>query len=158
MKLNLAQELASVDQKPLFLVFLDLRKAYDNQYCGRLLKTLERYGAEPKMWGILAEFWARQEVVTRKNGDHGPQFRATCGTTQGGLTFTTLFNVAVDNVVRNWLSITVEDDMIINYGMVHVVIWSMGVFYAENGLIGPLYPEWILRTLNVLIGLFYKLA
>ena len=87
MKLNLAQELASVDQKPLFLVFLDLRKTYDNQYCGRLLKTLERYGAEPKMWGILAEFWARQEVVTRKNGDHGPQFRATYGTTQGGLTY-----------------------------------------------------------------------
>ena len=97
-------------------------------------------------------------MVTWKNEYYGPQFRATCGTTQGGLTFTTLFNVAVDNVVRNWLSITVEDDMIINYGMVHVVIWSMGVFYAENGLIGPLYPEWILRTLNVLIGLFYKLA
>ena len=29
--LKLAQELASIDQYPLFLVFLDLRKAYDTQ-------------------------------------------------------------------------------------------------------------------------------
>ena len=29
MELKLAQELASIDQSPLFLVFLDLRKAYD---------------------------------------------------------------------------------------------------------------------------------
>ena len=34
----------------------------------------------------------------------------------------------------------------------------MGVFYAENGLIGPLYPEWLLRTLNVLIGLFLQIG
>ena len=30
MELNLEQELASVDQDPLFLVFLDLRKAYES--------------------------------------------------------------------------------------------------------------------------------
>ena len=29
MDLKLVQELASIDQDPLFLVFLDLRKAYD---------------------------------------------------------------------------------------------------------------------------------
>ena len=29
MELNLTQDLASIDQDPLFLVFLDLRKAYD---------------------------------------------------------------------------------------------------------------------------------
>ena len=29
MELNMAQEIASIDQNPLFLVFLDLRKSYD---------------------------------------------------------------------------------------------------------------------------------
>ena len=29
MELKLAQELASIDQDPIFLLFLDLRKAYD---------------------------------------------------------------------------------------------------------------------------------
>ena len=108
MELKIAQELASVYQDLILLVFLGLRKAYDNLDHGRLLKTLEGYGAGPKMRGILAEFWARQEVVTRKNGYHVPQFRATHGTTQGGLTFLTLYNVTVDNVVRYCLYMTLE--------------------------------------------------
>ena len=45
-------DLASVDQDPLSLVLLDLIKLYDNLDCGRLLKTLEGYGAGPKMRGI----------------------------------------------------------------------------------------------------------
>ena len=52
-----------MDQDPLFLVFLNLIKAYDNLDYGRILKTLERYRAGPKMRGIVAELWARQEVV-----------------------------------------------------------------------------------------------
>ena len=41
LELKLAQELASVDQDPLFLVFLDLLKAYDTVDWVRLLTTLE---------------------------------------------------------------------------------------------------------------------
>ena len=37
MELNLVQELASVDQYPLFLVFLELHKLYDNLECGCIL-------------------------------------------------------------------------------------------------------------------------
>ena len=59
MELKLVQELASVDQDTLFLVFLDLRKEYDNLDHDQLLKTLEGYGAGPKMRGILEEFWVR---------------------------------------------------------------------------------------------------
>ena len=41
MELNIAQELASIYQDPLFLVFLDLRKAYDTMYRERFLVTLK---------------------------------------------------------------------------------------------------------------------
>ena len=98
---------SSLDQEPLLLMFLDLRKFYDNLDCGQLLKTLEGYGAGLKMWGILTDFWSRQEVFTQKNGYHVPQFRSTCSTTQGLLTSLTLFNMAVDSVVRHWLYMTV---------------------------------------------------
>ena len=41
MELNLAQDLASVYHDPILLVFLYLRKLYENLDNGRLLNTLE---------------------------------------------------------------------------------------------------------------------
>ena len=51
LEIKFAQDLASVDQEPLLLVLLDLRKVYDNLERGRLLKTLEIYGAGSKNVG-----------------------------------------------------------------------------------------------------------
>ena len=121
MDLKIAQELASMDQEPLFLLFLELQKAYDNLYGGCLLHILERNRAGQKMRDILEEFWARQEVVTQQNSCHGPQFRANHRNTQGGLTLTKLFNMAFESVVQHWLYMTVEDDAVIQNGLGHVV-------------------------------------
>ena len=77
MELKLSQELVSVDQDPVYLVFLDLRKAYYNLDSGRILKTLEEYEEGPKMQGLLAKFWLRREVVHSQNRYHGTQFQAT---------------------------------------------------------------------------------
>ena len=44
-ELNLAQDLISVYRDPLFLVFLDLSKAYDTIGRDRLIQTLKGYGA-----------------------------------------------------------------------------------------------------------------
>ena len=57
MELKLAQELASIDQDPLFLIFLDLRKDYGTMDRDRILITLEGYGVGPWMCGILETFW-----------------------------------------------------------------------------------------------------
>ena len=43
------QELASVDQDLIFFVVLDLRKVHDTSDHGWLFKTLEGYGAGPKI-------------------------------------------------------------------------------------------------------------
>ena len=53
MKLKRAQNISSIDQDPLFLVFLDLRKAYDTVDQERLLIILKGYGSGPRMCGIL---------------------------------------------------------------------------------------------------------
>ena len=57
LELKISQELDSVDQDPLFLVFLDLRKSYDTVDRGRILTALEGYGAGPHIRGLLEEFW-----------------------------------------------------------------------------------------------------
>ena len=81
MELNLAQELVSTDKDPLFLVFLDLSKAYNTVDRGRLIRTLEGYGAGPHICELLSTFWVQQEVFTIQNGYHGQNFKATRRTT-----------------------------------------------------------------------------
>ena len=81
MELNLAQENASLDQYPLLLVFLDLRKSYGTVDWDLLIITLEGYGAGPKMCGLLKTFWECQQVVPMQNGFHGPAFPVTKSTT-----------------------------------------------------------------------------
>ena len=157
-ELNLAQELSSVDQEPLLLVLLDLIKAYEKLYRGRLLKTLEGYGEGPKMWGILADLWAWKAVVTRQNGHPVHQFRATHGTTKGGMIYLTLYNVVEDNVVWNCLSMTVDDDNVICNRMGHAVVQIVGVLYKDDGLIVFQDTEWLQGSLNVLIGLFHRIG
>ena len=99
MKLKLAQELASKDQDPLFLVFLDLKKAYDTVDWECLLITLEGYGVVSCLCGLLETFWYCQQVVPRQNGFHGRAFPATRGTMQVIIVSPTLFNVVVDNFI-----------------------------------------------------------
>ena len=82
MELQLAQELDSIDQVPLFLVFLDLSKEYDTMDRGRLIQTLEGYGAGPRIYDLLETFWVHQKVVPQQNGYHGPAFSATQETMQ----------------------------------------------------------------------------
>ena len=65
MELNMAQEIASINQYPLFLVFLDLWKVYNTLDRGKLLHTLEGYGAVQNIKGHLEGLWEKHEVVTR---------------------------------------------------------------------------------------------
>ena len=53
MEMKLAQELDRVYRNPLFLVFIELRKSYDNVNRGHLIQTLEGYGVIPRLCGLL---------------------------------------------------------------------------------------------------------
>ena len=70
MGLQIALQNISIDQDPLFLVFLNLRKADDTVDQEHILIPLEEYVAGPLWRGLLETFWDRQKVVPRKNGFH----------------------------------------------------------------------------------------
>ena len=91
---------------------------------------LEGKGSGPLLCGLLETFWGHQQVVPRQNGFHRPAFLAKAGTTQGSLVSLTLFNVVVDNVIRTWLSMTVEDQRVAHNGLGDTARRCMGVFYA----------------------------
>ena len=67
----------------------------------------------------------------------------------------TLFNIVVDNTIRTWLAITVEDQRLDHNGMLEAVGRYLGVFYADDGMVGSKDAEWIKHLMNVLVGLFW---
>ena len=154
MELKLAQELSSVDHDPLLPVFLDLSKSYDTVGRECLIQTLEGYGAGPRMCGLLETFWAHQKVVPRQNCYHEPDFLATLGTTQGSLVYPTLFNVVVENVIRTWFAMIVEDQRVAQKGMLEAVGQFLVVFYTKDGMVGSIDAKWLQHSMKILVGLF----
>ena len=73
---------------------------------------------------------------------------------QGGLISLNLFNVVVDNVVRTWLEMTVYNQTVVQEGL-GLNIWIfLGVFYANDNMIGAQDSEWLQNALNIIISLF----
>ena len=95
-------------------------------------------------------------MVPRQNGFYGMFFLATRGTTQGGLVSSTLFNVVVDNVIRTWLAMAVEDHRVAHDGLVETVGRCLGVFYDNYGMVGSRDPDWLQHTTNVPFELFRR--
>ena len=98
--------------------------------------TLEGYGASLHMCRILAVFWYQYVIYTCQKGYHHMHFKANRGTNLGGLIPTTLFDLVVKNVARNWLSLMVEDQLIAHKGLVLSVGRCLRLFYADNVVVG----------------------
>ena len=111
MELKLAQDLASIDQDPIFLVFLDLRKAYDTVNRDCILITLEGYGAGPRLCGILETFWDCCQVVPRQTVFQVLAFPATRGTTQGRIIIgyvCCFFSLTLYHFALNWSQLSLD--------------------------------------------------
>ena len=153
-ELNPTQELASIYQYPLFLVFMYLKNAHDSVDQEFLIMTLEGYSAVPRLCGFLETFWFHQQVMPRHNGFHGPTFLTKRGTMQGGLVSKTIFNVLVENFIRIWLAMTVDDQRVDHNGMGETSGRCLGVFYANEGMMGSGDADRLHHSMNFLVSLF----
>ena len=115
---------------------MDLRKAYDTVKRERLFITLKGYVAGPWLYGILETFWECQQVMLRYNGFPRPALPATMCTTQGGIFTPTLFNVVVDNIIRTWLAMTVEDQRVSHDTLGETIGRLLGLFYSYDCIAG----------------------
>ena len=73
---KLAQQLAHLEQRPFFGIFLHLKKAFNSMGRDRCLLVLEGYGAGPNMRRLICHFWENAQMVCRPSGKYGVLFKA----------------------------------------------------------------------------------
>jgi hypothetical protein len=83
-KAKLAQQLACLEQEPLYQGFVDLRKAYNRLNHAKCLEIMTGYGVGPKLLHLQEKFWDQAEMVCRAGDSFGKPFAAFQGITQSG--------------------------------------------------------------------------
>ena len=75
LKAKLLQQLAAMREEVLYVIFLDLTKAYDALDRSRCLEILEGYGVGPSARRLLTTYWRRLTMVVRAGGYYGKAFK-----------------------------------------------------------------------------------
>ena len=127
-ELKLRMQLAQRTTKPLYFVFLDLKKAYDTLDRGRTLKILKGYGLGENLCRIIEEVWEMDTMVPKQAGFYGKSFSASRGVRQGDILSPMIFNIVADAVIRD-----TEARMNLGREMGRSDVWSQ--FYADDGLV-----------------------
>jgi hypothetical protein len=152
-EVKLQQQLAWVDQEPLYQIYLDLRKAYDALDWGQCLEILAGYGVGPNLLRIQKNFWDDAKTVCHAGGNYGLPFEAHRGVTQGGPLSSLMFNVCVNCVVREWLRQVLGED-VAQDGVGNLVRNQCIAFFVDDGLVAARCPEWLQSSFDILITLF----
>ena len=62
----------------------------------------------------------------------------------------------VDNFIRTWLTMIVEDQRVDHGGLGETIGRCLGVLYAEDGMVVSQDADWMQRSMNILVGLFLR--
>ena len=126
----------------LYVIFLDLYKAYDAVAMDILLNILEGYSVDPRAHSILQTYRDGLPMVARVLGYYGKAFQGFRGVTQGEPLTPTIFNVVVDSVVQLWVEEMV-DRAGGQGGRRRYEIHQNVLFYTDDGMVASSEPGWL---------------
>jgi hypothetical protein len=153
MEVKLNQQLAWVDQAPLYQIYLDLKKAYNALNRTRCLEILSGYGVGPNLLHLQKQFWSNAKMVCRAGGNFGEPFNAGWGVTQGGPLSGLVFNIYVNAVVREWLRQVLGDNAA-QKGLGEAACNHTVAFFVDDGLVAAKCPDWLQSSFTILVNLF----
>ena len=87
------QEKCRLQNQDLYLLFIDLTKAFDTINRKGLWHILEKAGCPPHFVGIIRSFHDGMKVTVREGSEYSSHFEVTSGTKQGGVLAPTLFSI-----------------------------------------------------------------
>jgi len=105
------QEKCREQNKPLYIAFVDLTKAFDTVNREMLWEILSRYGCPPKFVSVLRNFHDGMEARVVMGGSESPPFPVKMGVKQGCVIAPVLFNLYVMSVtllMRNSLDNNID--------------------------------------------------
>ena len=154
---KILQQLAAMREEVLYVIFLDLTKAYDALDRSRSLEILEGYGLGKRLRGMLRVYWNSSTMVVRAGGYYGTGFKVERCVTQGNPLSPTIFNVVVDEVVRHWVILAVEEaETRGEWG--REGRHQAALFYADNVMVASSDPRWLQWAFTTLVGLFERMG
>ena len=137
---KMLQKLAAMREEVLYVIFLDLTKAYDDLDRSRSLERLKGYGVGERVRRLLREYWNKSTMVERARGYYRTGFKGGQGVTQGDLLSPTIFNVVVDAVVRHRVTLAVtEAETRRERG--REGRHQAALFYADDGMVASSDPR-----------------
>ena len=97
-------EKAREQGESLYVLFIDLRKAYDSVPRQALWKVLEKYGVPEKMLNVVKSFHEGMHAEVRVGLTVTDRFETWNGLRQGCTLASTLFNIYFSAMVADWLN------------------------------------------------------
>ena len=145
METKLLMQLHCRLDRPLFMVFIDLKKAYDTLDRKEAMRILEGYGVGPNLRRIILHIWNEDTMVPRQSGYFGRPFKAKRGVKQGDIISPLIFNIMVDAVVRHWRHCSGESG-------------ETSLFYADDGMLAGTDPVQLQGSLDCITKGFASLG
>ena len=103
--LRVMMEKAREYRRPLYICFVDLRKAYDSVNRAALWSVLQHcYHLPPKFLNIIKSLHSNTSAAVRSYGKTSDPFPVSVGVKQGCVLAPTLFNLYFDTVIRMAMS------------------------------------------------------
>ena len=151
------QQLADLREEVLYMIFLDLHKAYDTLDRFRCLDILEGWGVGPRACQLLRTYWQISSMVARTGGYYGEAFKGARGVTQGDRLSPTIFNVVADEVVLHWVALAMAENEKRgergNEGR-----HQAALFYVDDGMVAFSDPRWLQWAFDTLVSLFERVG
>ncbi|CAF5049100.1 unnamed protein product, partial [Rotaria magnacalcarata] len=98
--LKMAMERRREFNKPLFMCFIDIAKAYDSVNRELLWRICQSYSISEKLVNLLRMLYKDSKAKVKINGELSDSFDIETGVMQGGIPSPMLFNILFDFVIR----------------------------------------------------------